>query len=34
LSLKRGARPEYVNIDDVEVADEKPEERILLITRR
>ena len=31
LSLKRGARPDYVNIDDVEVADEKPEERILLI---
>ncbi len=31
LSLKRGARPEYVNIDDVEVADEVPEERVLLI---
>jgi RNA polymerase sigma factor (TIGR02999 family) len=31
LSLKRGARPEYVNIDDVEVADEKPEERVVLI---
>ncbi len=31
LSLKHGARPEYVNIDDVDVADEMPEERILLI---
>lgn len=31
LSLKRGARPEYVCIDDVDVADEQPEERVLLI---
>ena len=31
LSLKRGARPEYVSIDAVDVADEMPEERILLI---
>ena len=31
LSLKRGARPVYVNIDDVELADESPEERVLLI---
>ena len=30
-SLKRGARPEFVNIDDVEVADEKPADRVLLI---
>lgn len=31
LSLKRGARPEYVNIEEVELAEEKPEERVLLI---
>lgn len=31
LSLKRGARPEYVNIDDVELAEEQPEERVVLI---
>ncbi len=31
LRLKRGARPEYVNIDEVDIADEQPEERVLLI---
>jgi RNA polymerase sigma factor (TIGR02999 family) len=31
LSLKRGVRPVYVSIDDVDVADEMPEERIVLI---
>lgn len=31
LSLKRGARPVYVSIDDMDIADEKPEERVLLI---
>jgi RNA polymerase sigma factor (TIGR02999 family) len=31
MSLKRGARPEYVSIDNVDVADEQPEERVLLI---
>ena len=31
MSLKRGARPEYVSIDDVDIADETPEERVLMI---
>jgi RNA polymerase sigma factor (TIGR02999 family) len=31
MSLKRGERPEYVSIEDVDIADDKPEERILLI---
>lgn len=31
MSLKRGARPEYVSIDDVDIASEQLEERILLI---
>ena len=31
LSHKRGCRPEYVSIDDVDVADEMPEERIVLV---
>jgi RNA polymerase sigma factor (TIGR02999 family) len=31
MSLKRGARPEYVSIDDVDIADEMPEERVLMI---
>lgn len=31
LSLKRGGRPEHVNIEEVDVAEEKPEERVLLI---
>jgi RNA polymerase sigma factor (TIGR02999 family) len=31
LSLKRGARPVYVSIEDVEVANGQPEERVLLI---
>jgi RNA polymerase sigma factor (TIGR02999 family) len=31
MSLKHGGRPEYVSLDDVDVADELPEERILLI---
>jgi RNA polymerase sigma factor (TIGR02999 family) len=31
LSLKRGARPGFVSIDDVDVAEEVPEERVLLI---
>jgi RNA polymerase sigma factor (TIGR02999 family) len=31
MSLKRGARPVYVSIDDVDIADEVPEERVLMI---
>ena len=31
MSLKRGARPVYVSIEDIDVADEQPEERVLLI---
>jgi len=31
MSLKRGARPVYVSIEDIDVADELPEERVLLI---
>jgi RNA polymerase sigma factor (TIGR02999 family) len=31
MSLKRGARPVYVSIDDVDIADEMPEERVLMI---
>ena len=31
LSLKRGAGPVHVNIEDVDVADELPEERFLMI---
>lgn len=31
LSLKRGARPVYVSIDDVDLAEELPEERVLMI---
>jgi RNA polymerase sigma factor (TIGR02999 family) len=31
LSLKRGGRPQYVSIEDMDVADEMSEERILLI---
>ncbi|EEF63038.1 ECF-type sigma factor [Pedosphaera parvula] len=31
MSLKRGARPVYVSIDDVDIAEELPEERVLFI---
>jgi RNA polymerase sigma factor (TIGR02999 family) len=31
MSLKRGSRPVYVSIDEVDIADEMPEERILMI---
>jgi RNA polymerase sigma factor (TIGR02999 family) len=31
MSLKRGARPVYVSIEDIDIADELPEERVLLI---
>jgi RNA polymerase sigma factor (TIGR02999 family) len=31
MSLKRGARPIYVSIEDIDIADELPEERVLLI---
>jgi RNA polymerase sigma factor (TIGR02999 family) len=31
MSLKRGARPVYVSIEDVDIADELPEERVVLI---
>ena len=31
LSLKRGSQPVHVNIEDVDVADEMPEERFLMI---
>lgn len=31
MSRKHGNRPKYVSIDDVDVADEPPEERVLLI---
>jgi RNA polymerase sigma factor (TIGR02999 family) len=31
LSLKCGERPEYVSIDDVDVADKMPEERIVMV---
>jgi RNA polymerase sigma factor (TIGR02999 family) len=31
MSLKRGARPVYVSIEDVDIADELPEERVLFI---
>lgn len=31
MSLKLGARPEHVSIDDVDVADKIPEERIVMI---
>jgi RNA polymerase sigma factor (TIGR02999 family) len=31
LSLKRGNRPEYVSVDDVDIAQTLPDERILLI---
>jgi RNA polymerase sigma factor (TIGR02999 family) len=31
LSLKHGARPQYVNLDDIDMADEMPEERIVLV---
>lgn len=31
MSLKRGARPVYVSIDDVDIADEMPEERVLMV---
>lgn len=31
MSLKRGARPVYVRIEDVDIADELPEERVLFI---
>lgn len=31
MSLKRGVRPEYVSIENADIADDQPEERILLI---
>jgi len=31
MSLKRGAKPVYVSIEDVDIADELPEERVLFI---
>lgn len=31
MSLKRGIRPVYVSIEDIDIADELPEERVLLI---
>lgn len=31
MSLKRGVRPVHVGLDDIDIADELPEERVLLI---
>lgn len=31
MSLKRGSRPVYVSLEEIDVADELPEERVLLI---
>jgi RNA polymerase sigma factor (TIGR02999 family) len=31
MSLKRGSQPVYVSIEDVDIADELPEERVLMI---